>query len=88
MFFYNEEYQYLAYLIKYKGIQVDLENIQGIKNWPDLRNNHELRSFIGLTFFLSQICVNIQPYCMVDESIDRRRWKYNIEMENNTLISF
>jgi hypothetical protein len=70
VFFYNEEYQYLGYLIKSKGIQVDLENIQVIKNWPDLRNNHELRSFIGLAFFLSYICVKIQPHCMVDESID------------------
>ena len=51
MFFYNEEYQYLGYLIKYKRIQVDLENIQGIKNWPDLRNDHEVRSFIGLAIF-------------------------------------
>ena len=50
-FFYNEEYQYLGYLIKSKGIQVDLENIQIIKNWPDLRNNHELRSFNGLVIF-------------------------------------
>jgi hypothetical protein len=51
VFFYNEEYQYLGYLIKSTGIQVDLKNIQVIKNWPDLRNNHELMSFIGLAFF-------------------------------------
>ena len=51
VFFYNEEYQYLGYLIKSKGISVDLENMQVIKNWTDLRNNHELRSFIGLAIF-------------------------------------
>ena len=51
VFFYNEENQYLCYLVKSKGIQVDLENIQVIKNWPDLRNSHELRSFIGLASF-------------------------------------
>ena len=39
---------YLGYVLSEKGISADPVEVKAVKNWPQPRNIHEVRSFIGL----------------------------------------
>ena len=46
--FFLQEIRYLGHIISKKGIRMDLEKLKIIEEWPQPRNLHELRSFIGM----------------------------------------
>src|SRR5215204_4649564 len=41
--------EFLGHVVSGEGIAVDPHKIDTIKSWPQPRNVHELRSFLGLT---------------------------------------
>ncbi|MCO5602994.1 hypothetical protein L7F22_057136 [Adiantum nelumboides] len=43
-----QEIQYLGHIISKSGIRMDPSKLEVIKEWPNPRNLHELRSFIGM----------------------------------------
>ncbi|MCO5580537.1 hypothetical protein L7F22_034405 [Adiantum nelumboides] len=46
--FFLQEIQYLGHIISKSGIRMDPSKLEVIKEWPNSRNLHELRSFIGM----------------------------------------
>ncbi|MCO5553915.1 hypothetical protein L7F22_007441 [Adiantum nelumboides] len=46
--FFLQEIQYLGHIISKSGIHMDPSKLEVIKEWPNPRNLHELRSFIGM----------------------------------------
>ncbi|MCO5575734.1 hypothetical protein L7F22_029537 [Adiantum nelumboides] len=46
--FFLQEIQYLGHIISKNGIRMDPAKLEVIKDWPNLRNLHEVRSFIGM----------------------------------------
>ena len=46
--FFLQEIRYLGHIISKEGIKMDLEKLQVIAEWPQPKNLHELRSFIGM----------------------------------------
>ncbi|MCO5557160.1 hypothetical protein L7F22_010719 [Adiantum nelumboides] len=46
--FFLQEIQYLGHIISNNGIRMDLAKLEVIKDWPNPRNLHEVRSFIGM----------------------------------------
>lgn len=41
--------EYLGHILSRKGVEVDLEKIRSIKQWPVPSNVWEVRGFLGLT---------------------------------------
>ncbi|MCO5574227.1 hypothetical protein L7F22_028009 [Adiantum nelumboides] len=39
---------FLGHIVSAAGVQMDSAKIEAIRNWPDLKNVHEVRSFLGL----------------------------------------
>ena len=46
--FFLDEIHYLGHIISSEGVRMDLAKIQAIRDWPELRSVHEVRSFLGL----------------------------------------
>ncbi|MCO5574932.1 hypothetical protein L7F22_028727 [Adiantum nelumboides] len=46
--FFLQEIQYLGHIISKNGIRMDPTKLEVIKDWPNQRNLHEVRSFIGM----------------------------------------
>ncbi|MCO5605186.1 hypothetical protein L7F22_059366 [Adiantum nelumboides] len=46
--FFLPKIHFLGHIVSAAGVQMDLAKIQAIRNWPDLKNVHEVRSFLGL----------------------------------------
>ena len=46
--FFMTKINYLGHVISSEGIQMDPEKIKVVQEWPDLRDVHEVRSFLGL----------------------------------------
>ncbi|MCO5561574.1 hypothetical protein L7F22_015194 [Adiantum nelumboides] len=46
--FFLPEIHFLGHIVSAAGVQIDSAKIEAIRNWPDLKNVHEVRSFLGL----------------------------------------
>ncbi|MCO5577144.1 hypothetical protein L7F22_030967 [Adiantum nelumboides] len=46
--FFLPEIHFLGHIVSAAGVQMDPAKIEAICNWPDLKNVHEVRSFLGL----------------------------------------
>ncbi|MCO5612093.1 hypothetical protein L7F22_066355 [Adiantum nelumboides] len=46
--FFLQKIQYLGHIISKNGIRMDPAKLEVIKDWPNPRNLHEVRSFIGM----------------------------------------
>ncbi|MCO5562048.1 hypothetical protein L7F22_015674 [Adiantum nelumboides] len=46
--FFLPEIHFLGHIVSAAGVQMDPAKIEAIRNWPDLKNVHEVRSFLGL----------------------------------------
>ncbi|MCO5576612.1 hypothetical protein L7F22_030427 [Adiantum nelumboides] len=46
--FFLSEIHFLGHIVSAAGVQMDPAKIEAIRNWPDLKNVHEVRSFLGL----------------------------------------
>ncbi|MCO5608033.1 hypothetical protein L7F22_062236 [Adiantum nelumboides] len=46
--FFLPEIHFLGHIVSTAGVQMDPAKIEAIRNWPDLKNVHEVRSFLGL----------------------------------------
>ncbi|MCO5549888.1 hypothetical protein L7F22_003362 [Adiantum nelumboides] len=49
--FFLQEIQYLGHIISKNGIRMDPAKLEVIKDWPNPRNLHEVRSFIGMCVY-------------------------------------
>ena len=56
--FYQPQIQYLGHIISEAAIDVDLENIQAIKDWPTPTSVTEIRSFLGLAGYYRNFIEN------------------------------
>ncbi|MCO5580651.1 hypothetical protein L7F22_034521 [Adiantum nelumboides] len=50
----KDEIDCLPYGTRAAGVQMDPAKIEAIRNWPDLKNVHEVRSFLGLCSYYMQ----------------------------------
>ena len=57
--FFLEEIRYLGHIISKDGIRMDPEKLEVINGWPEPRNLHELRSFIGMCVYYRRFIENI-----------------------------
>ena len=49
--FCMEKIVFLGFVISLHGIEVDVEKVKAIQEWPRLKNVHNVRSFYGLASF-------------------------------------
>ena len=50
------ELLYLGHIISAEGVQMDLEKIHAIVDWPPLENLTQLRGFLGLCGLYHNVC--------------------------------
>ena len=43
-----EEIHFLGHIVSKDGVRMDPAKVEAIRNWPDLRTVHDVRSFLGL----------------------------------------
>ena len=46
--FFMTEVHYLGHIVSKEGVQMDPDKIKAIMEWPELKNVHDIRSFLGL----------------------------------------
>ena len=46
--FFMEEIHFLGHIVSKDGVRMDPAKVEAIRNWPDLRTVHDVRSFLGL----------------------------------------
>lgn len=56
--FFMQRISYLGHIISENGIHMDPKKVQAIKEWPDLHNVHEVRSFLGLCSYYRSFIKN------------------------------
>ena len=49
---------FLGFVVSFKGVEIDLEKIKTIVDWPVPTNIHEVRSFHGMTTFYQRFIRN------------------------------
>jgi hypothetical protein len=73
--FYQKEIQYLGHVISAEGIVVDPEKIKSIMEWLVPKDVVDIRSFMGITWILSQIYRRVfqdsLPYHVVTKERDQ-----------------
>ena len=50
---------YLGFVVSVEGLNMDLEKIKAIVEWPSPKSIFEIRSFHGLTSFYSKFIRNV-----------------------------
>ncbi|MCO5559707.1 hypothetical protein L7F22_013308 [Adiantum nelumboides] len=53
--FFLPEIHFLGHIFSAAGVQMDPAKIEAICNWPDLKNVHEVRSFLGLCSYYNNV---------------------------------
>ena len=56
--FYKPQIQYLGHIISEKGIDVNLEKIKAIEDWPTLTSVNDIRSFFVLVGYYQKFIEN------------------------------
>ena len=56
--FFQSQIEYLGHIVSREGIHVDPKKIEAIKSWPQPKNLHELRSFLGLCSYYRKFVRN------------------------------
>ena len=64
---------FLGHIVSAEGIRVDPVKIEAIMNWKPPRNVTEVRSFLGLVGYLSDICTRILSYNILTYEITSER---------------
>ena len=49
--FFQSEVPFLGHVVSAEGLRMDDSQVAIIREWPSLRNTHEVRSFLGLACF-------------------------------------
>jgi hypothetical protein len=52
--FFKQELKFLGHIISKEGIRPDPEKVEAVKNWPTPKNQHDVRSFLGLTTYFKR----------------------------------
>lgn len=75
---FQKEVRYLGHVVSNKGVAVDDQKIQSVKEWPIPANKHELRSFLGLCTYYRRFVpgfANIaKPLTRLTEEQRRFHW--------------
>jgi hypothetical protein len=59
----QKEVWYLGHIVSPKGISTDPEKLEVVREWPTLKNKHEIRSFLGLLHILETIYSRVRQHC-------------------------
>src|SRR5258708_8803891 len=68
--FHMDTVEYLGFILTPTGLHMDPVKVAAIHNWPELRNVHDMQSFLGFVNFYcrfivdySQITLPLMNYC-------------------------
>ncbi|MCO5555335.1 hypothetical protein L7F22_008881 [Adiantum nelumboides] len=74
--FFLQEIQYLGHIISKLGIRMDPSKLEVIKEWPNPRNLHELRSFIGMCAYYRRFIENFSLIAGPLHDLTKKNVKY------------
>jgi len=77
------EVEFLGVVIGPKGVEMQKEKVEGVLNWPALRNVKEVQKFLGLTNYYRRFIKNfakiVAPLYMLVRK--EQKWKWEKEQE-------
>ncbi|MCO5610884.1 hypothetical protein L7F22_065126 [Adiantum nelumboides] len=92
--FFLQEIRYLGHIISKDGIKMDPEKLKVIEEWPQPKNLHELRSFIGMCAyyrrFIEKFSVIAGPLhdLTKKEAADKHRRHLDLKEDDCVLLKF
>ena len=72
----NEEIQNVGHIISRDGIKIDPSKLEVIKGWPNPRNLHELRSFIGMCAYYRRFIAKFSQVAGPLHDLTKKSVKY------------
>ena len=89
-FFMQTEIPYLGHLVSEKGIRMDPEKIETIKEWPEIKSIKQLRAFLGLMGYYRKFMANFahvaSPLTSLLKKESMNEWKEEHEAAKQNLI--
>ncbi|MCO5596763.1 hypothetical protein L7F22_050832 [Adiantum nelumboides] len=74
--FFLEEIHYLGHIISKDGIRMDPQKLEIINAWPEPRNLHELRSFIGMCSYYRRFIAKFSAIAEPLHDLTKKNIKY------------
>ena len=84
--FFQKEIHYLGHIISGEGISVDPEKVKAIKDWPILKNAHEVRSFMGLAGYYRRFVEGFSKIAKPITTLQRKGIRYEWMSECRMLL--
>ena len=83
--FFLKEIHYLGHIISKDGIRMDPEKLKIIQEWPQPRNLHELRSFIGMCSYYRHFIAKFSVIAGPLHDLTKKKVKFQwTAKENNS----
>ena len=60
--FLKEHIEFLGHIIKEGNLSLCPKNTNGVSNFPGPKNTKQIQSYLGLTDFFLNLCLNIQSW--------------------------
>ena len=74
--FFQKEVAFLGHLISEEGTGTDPQKIKSVQEWPTTRNINEVRSFVGLAFYLRKFTPNFSTICKLLHELIKKGQKF------------
>ena len=74
--FYKDKIQYLGHIISKKGLAVDPEKINAIREWPVLTNVSAVRSFMGIAGYYRRFVERFYGIACIITSLQKKGVKF------------
>lgn len=80
--FFKKEVKFLGYVVNVKGITIDKERLEEIKNYPRPKNIRMLRGFIGVLNYYRKFVENLAEYSGVLTELLKKGTKFNWKIKH------
>ena len=85
--FFLQEIRYLGHIISKDGIRMDPEKLKIIEEWPQPRNLHEVRSFIGMCSYYRRFIEKFSIIAGPLHDLTKKKVKFQwTAKENNAFL--
>ncbi|XP_062119072.1 uncharacterized mitochondrial protein AtMg00860-like [Humulus lupulus] len=74
--FWLEQVTFLRHIVSWNGVEVDLEKIEAIRDWPQPKNALEVRSFLGFAGYYQKFVEGFSKIATPLTNLTRKHQKF------------